>query len=1448
MSSDGTEKDHTKNTDPEDDEETPVAPWSALFAFTTKKHIIILFLAILFSAISAINVPAKAYLLGKTFNSFTSYGADRISGTELRAEVAKYCTYLAIVGLVNWLTSAAFFMFWLAFAEMQAKSARDQVFEGLLEKDMEWYDLQKNGIAASIPRMQMQIRELQTALSAPIGDLAQYSFVFFTCLGLAFYYAWNLTLVTIAGVPIIFVGVRQISRRVHAALVAQQDALSQASKHVTTAFSSIEMIKYFNGQKEETDKFNAAARTSAKEYLRQAHWNAFQQGFVTLCTRAMFVQGFWYGSTLIDDNKKNPGQVLTTFWAALQAIGALQSILPQLIVIEKGKAAGARLQEAAIRFKEARLKRDAVEMQNVNAVNGNIRFTNVSFFYPSRPGQRVLRDATMEFPAAQMTFVIGKSGSGKSTLGQLLMRFYKPESGDVTLDGTSVFDIDVKWLRRNVTLVEQQSTLFNDTVRMNIALGHPHESEISQQEVHDAIDFALLRQMVEDMPHGVATAVASKGSSMSGGQRQRMALARAKIRDSPILILDESTSALDHTTRSSIVDAIRKWRQGRTTLIVTHDLTQIQPQDFLYILQDGGVVEQGYRSVLENVKESPLQGFLATGHASVRLSLRSSPTKSNLPIQRSSSVYSQDLIVEPRPSKNTPRQRTSYVSPNMSPRPTSAIWSPYAVTAQSSPGSPFWRVSNPPDSDYAKPRWSFFLATEEDRPPKPPPKDTPIEYHKQRPKMQQYPSEMLVEHAGGRESAVRLKRLRKRSIPRDRSVSPLSLDVDAEKSEQSADNIEDGDHRLTGTLPIKKILATVWPSLGWWARFVLALGFLAALAHAVAIPIFSWLFSRLISTFFASANRKQDATTYSLGILGVAFGDGFGIYFMHVLLEYTGQCWVDRVRLNALSRILAQPKEFFNSKKNSVSRLAESLDRNAEEMRYLLSRFAGLIFVAILMMGTSIVWALIDAWQVTLVGLACAPYVYAVSKAYGAISSKWESASNDAAEAAAAIFTETFTSIKTVRSLTLEDHFQSKHLAATQHGLKIGLKRSFYSGFFFGLTESSVQFVTALIFYVGAILAAKGDTGVSSIIGTFSQLLFSIANVSGILEFIPQMSSSLDTATRLLRLANLPVGRSHEDLGTARISDIGDIEFRNCNFSYPSRPQHLILTNLTLIIRRNRTVALVGASGSGKSTIASLILGLYPPNPPSAFDSRPPPPLCISARPIARLDIPTLRSLIGVVPQTPVLFPTSLYENIVYGLPAQSPYRRIENVTMAAQQAGIDAWIATLPDKYDTLVGEDGAGLSGGQAQRIAIARVLVRDVKCLVLDECTSALDTESAALVRDTIVSVTRARRRSREGMTVVMITHSEEMMRIADEVVMLEQGKVAEEGSFEELIGRKGSFRRLLMGRDEKKHGARLGSRNDLEQQHEWRGNKYNQGLTTTPGSAEDDGTWPLDNNVF
>lgn len=198
------------------------------------------------------------------------------------------------------------------------------------------------------------------------------------------------------------------------------------------------------------------------------------------------------------------------------------------------------------------------------------------------------------FPAGETTFVIGRSGSGKSTLGQLLARFYLPTSGQILIDGNPIQTLNINWIRNNITVVEQRSVLFNESILVNIAFGRRDYKQIRNEDVNDCVELAMLHSIIDNMPNGINTCVGHGGNFLSGGQRQRVAIARARLRDTPILIMDEPTSALDSANRVKVMKAIREWRKGKTTIIITHDMSQILEHDFVYIMEQGSVFHAGY--------------------------------------------------------------------------------------------------------------------------------------------------------------------------------------------------------------------------------------------------------------------------------------------------------------------------------------------------------------------------------------------------------------------------------------------------------------------------------------------------------------------------------------------------------------------------------------------------------------------------------------------------------------------------------------------------------------------------------------------------------------------------------------------------------------------------------------------------------------------------------------
>jgi len=274
-----------------------------------------------------------------------------------------------------------------------------------------------------------------------------------------------------------------------------------------------------------------------------------------------------------------------------------------------------------------------------------------------------------------------------------------------------------------------------------------------------------------------------------------------------------------------------------------------------------------------------------------------------------------------------------------------------------------------------------------------------------------------------------------------------------------------------------------------------------------------------------------------------------------------------------------------------------------------------------------------------------------------------------------------------------------------------------------------------------------------------------------------KIAKSVEATNDLNKLIQLDISSTDESRGVLRPELAGNITFNNVQFSYPERPEATILKNVNLTIEDGECVAIVGSSGSGKSTIASLLQRLYEPSSGS---------VAIGLNDLRDVDIKHLRDHVSVVSQHPNLFDATIAENIRYGNPAVSEV----DIRRAAKAAHAHEFIMALPHGYDTLVGENASLISGGQAQRLQIARALARPSRILILDECTSALDPENQAAVLDAIGE-------AKVGRTTVMVTHKLQVMMMCDRIVVVSDGEVKEHGTYEELMEMKGVFAGLANG---------------------------------------------------
>ncbi|XP_072781681.1 ATP-binding cassette sub-family B member 5 isoform X2 [Taeniopygia guttata] len=376
------------------------------------------------------------------------------------------------------------------------------------------------------------------------------------------------------------------------------------------------------------------------------------------------------------------------------------------------------------------------------------------------------------------------------------------------------------------------------------------------------------------------------------------------------------------------------------------------------------------------------------------------------------------------------------------------------------------------------------------------------------------------------------------------------------------------------------------------------------------------------------------------------------------------------------------------------------------------------------------------------------------------------------------ISTEAVENIRTVASLTKEEEFYERYAACLNHTYRKSLRKAPFYGFTYGIAQCSEYFINAAVFRFGAWLIVNCLSNFENVFIVFSSVIFAAMNVGQSSSMAPDYGKARISAQRIFHLLDRkPLIDSYSEQGEKLSHFEGNIEFRNVHFVYPTRPEVQVLQGLNVKVKKGQTLALVGSSGCGKSTSIQLLERFYDPVEgqvlADGFDTK-------------SLHLQWLRSRLGLVSQEPILFDCSIAENIQYG--DNSRVVSQEEIEEAAKAANIHAFIEKLPEKYNTRVGEKGAQLSGGQKQRIAIARALVRNPAVLLLDEATSALDTESEKIVQ-------KALDNARQGRTCIVIAHRLSTVQTADIIVVIQNGRVVEQGTHSQLMAKEGHYYALV-----------------------------------------------------
>lgn len=1135
--------------------------------------------------------------------------------------------------------------------ERQVGALRRRYLEAVLKQDVGFFDTdaRTGDIVFSVSTDTLLV---QDAISEKVGNFIHYLSTFLAGLVVGFISAWRLALLSVAVIPGIAFAGGLYAYTLTGLTSKSRESYANAGIIAEQAIAQVRTVYSFVGESKALNSYSEAIQNT----LKLGYKAGMAKGLGIGCTYGIACMSwalvFWYAGVFIRNGQTDGGKAFTAIFSAIVGGMSLGQAFSNLGAFSKGKSAGYKLMEI-IRQKPS-ITQDLSDGKCLAEVHGNIEFKDVTFSYPSRPDVIIFRDFSLFFPAGKTAAVVGGSGSGKSTVVALIERFYDPNQGQVLLDNVDIKTLQLKWLREQIGLVNQEPALFATTILENILYGKP---DASMAEVEAAASAANAHSFISLLPNGYSTQAGERGVQLSGGQKQRIAIARAMLKNPKILLLDEATSALDAGSESVVQEALDRLMVGRTTVVVAHRLSTIRNVDMIAVIQQGQVVETGTHDEL-----------LAKGSSGAYASL----------IRFQEMARNRDFG-----APSTRRSRSSRLSHSLSTKSLSLrSGSLRNLSYQYSTGADgrIEMVSNADnDRRYPAPRGYFFK--------------------------------------------------------------------------------------------LLKLNAPEWPYS--------ILGAIGSVLSGFIGPTFAIVMSNMIEVFYYRDPNAMERKTREFVFIYI----GTGLYAVvaylvqHYFFSIMGENLTTRVRRMMLAAILRNEVGWFDEEENNSSLVAARLATDAADVKSAIAERISVILQNMTSLLTSFIVGFIVEWRVALLILATFPLLVLANFAQQLSLKGFAGDTAKAHAKTSMIAGEGVSNIRTVAAFNAQD----KILSLFHHELRVpqrrSLRRSQTSGLLFGLSQLSLYSSEALVLWYGAHLVHSGASTFSKVIKVFVVLVITANSVAETVSLAPEIIRGGESIRSVFSILNRATRIDPDDPEAEPVESIrGEIELRHVDFAYPSRPDIPIFKDFNLRIRAGQSQALVGASGSGKSTVISLIERFYDPTAGK---------VTIDGKDVRRLNLKSLRLRIGLVQQEPVLFAASIFENIAYGKDGATE----EEVMEAARAANVHGFVSALPEGYKTAVGERGVQLSGGQKQRIAIARAVLKDPAVLLLDEATSALDAESECVLQEALERLMR-------GRTTVLVAHRLSTIRGVDSIAVVQDGRIVEQGSHAELVARAdGAYSRLL-----------------------------------------------------
>ncbi len=1221
-----------------------------------------------------------------------------------------------VTGLILILLGLAVFQF--AFAYLRRYSAgqislgvdydlRTALFDHLQRLDFARHDDMQTGQLVSRASSDVNlVQNLMMLLPITTSNVLQ----FVISLTIALFLSPLLTVVVLLCVPAIaFVSWRMRQWTFASSWDAQQRTAELAGV-VEEAVYGVRVVKAFGQEDRELSQLKQRAAVLFGTRMRNIRIvNRYQPTLSTIPTLGE-VAILAVGGYMVYRGHLSLGTFLAFNIYLAQLVGPARSLANFSVQAQNARAGAERIFEL---LDSTPFVSDRPGAGVLESVDHQIELRQVTFGYMrSSP---ILRTLDLTVQAGETVALVGGSGSGKSTISLLLPRFYDVQDGAVLVDGRDVRDLTTASLRSQIGVVFEESFLFSDTVRANIAFARP---DASDAEVEEAARAAGANGFITELPDGYDTVVGERGYTLSGGQRQRIALARALITRPSVLILDDATSSIDVRTEEEIHRTLRELLPGRTTVLIAHRRSTLDLASRIVVIDGGRVVDAGthdeligrcplYRRLLAGPEDGPIDAPDEDDASELTEALvgASSPGARLGP-------FATAVEGDPSDNEGVPHRFTGVVTP-------SAWAAPEDGTAGPALGLPGWMGTRRGGGHGM---------------------------------------------GGGGGGGGRLMAGGVPAGPRVRAaLAKLPPIVDSPFSDAGAAAAPQPDFSLR----------TIF---GPYRRRLLGALFLA-MADTVA--------GTLVGPYLIKSGVDRGATDHALSIVWAAAV----AYLVFTLADlwinrvenlYTGRTTQEllyTLRIRIFAHLQRLGMDYYE--REMAGRVLTRMGSDVEAFQSLFQNGVVNGVVSLMQLaGGCLIFFVMSVRLALLVMIIMVP-LGAATQWFRHRSERAYLTVRERIAAVNANLQENISGVRVSQAYVREGRNMTQF-----HGLADAYRSSRQETI--RLQSMFFPFVNFLEVGAQALVLAYGAYLLEHRLVSAGSLLAFILYIDEVFDPVQQMSQIFDSyqqakaaMTKIRELMATPVSTPEADrpvLPPARLR--GEIRLEGVRFRYPQGVTDA-LCGADLHVEAGTSLALVGETGSGKSTIVKLIARFYDPNQGRVL---------VDGIPLTDMGMAAYRSQLGVVPQEAFLFGGSIRDNIAYGRPDATD----AEVEWAARSMDAHDFIARLPGGYHHVVTERGRSLSIGQRQLIALSRAYLVDPAILLLDEATANLDLSTEA-------RVTRAMRQMSSGRTTVLIAHRLQTARLADRIAVVDQGRIIEEGNHEDLIRAGGTYASLWRSYD-------------------------------------------------